>query len=55
MSDYQLNQYSREEIVETLKRIREEYPAVFQHFFMSELRKQMMIVSEEDMVTLGLR
>lgn len=54
MSDYELNQRSREEIVETLKRIREEYPMVFQHFFMSELRKQMTIISKEDAVKLGI-
>jgi len=46
---YQVNQYSREEIVESLKRIHQQYPAVFEHFFMYELRKQVHLVSEEDM------
>lgn len=46
---YQINQHSREEIVETLKRIHEKYPAVFEHFFMYELRQQQTIISKEDM------
>ncbi len=48
MSDYQINQYSREEIVQSLKRIRDKYPNVFEHFFMHELRRQPMIISEKD-------
>lgn len=47
--NYQINQHSREEIVESLKRFHAEYPAVFEHFFMYELRRQPVIVAEEDM------
>lgn len=45
---YEVNQYSREELVETLKRIHAQYPHTFKWFFMEELRNQMTIISEED-------
>lgn len=51
---YTISQYSREEIVDTLKRIHAKFPAVFKWFFMWELRGQAVLLSESDAEKLGL-
>jgi hypothetical protein len=44
-----LANYTREEIVESLLKIRDEYPAVFKHFFMWEIEKRPIHLSKEDL------
>lgn len=45
---YTINQYSREELIDTFKRIHKQFPAVFEHFFMEELRGQKHFISKKD-------
>lgn len=55
-SSYHLHQYSADQIIAALLRIEAEYPAVFTHFFLSELRKEnFVLLSEEDAIKLGFK
>lgn len=53
---YELHQHDLEHFINALERIEKEYPAVYKHFFLSELRKENFFrISEEDAKKLGLK
>jgi hypothetical protein len=43
---FDLNEYSKKQLVEALEKVKEQYPAVYKHFFFSEVDPEMYAVMD---------